>query len=123
MRAFQEEMEYTAFKAIIDTSIDLNAELDRIENEYCFNEEMKILLSAVSPSVRWAVLEIHSDLLRKSKVSKEADALVKEYCRINMEQIDNSVEVNNEPKNYRMDDETEKILKDLKEFLGEGDNK
>lgn len=77
----------------------------------------------VSPSVRWAVLEIHSDLLRKSKVSKEADALVKEYCRINMEQIDNSVEVNNESKNYRMDDETEKILKDLKEFLGEGDNK
>ena len=123
MRAFQEEMEYTALKAIIDTSIDLNAELDRIENDYCFNEEMQILLSAVSPSVRWAVLEIHSDLLRKSKVSKEADALVKEYCRINMEQIDNSVEVNNEPKNYRMDDETEKILKDLKEFLGEGDNK
>lgn len=110
----------TALKAIIDTSIDLNAELDRIENDYCFNEEMQILLSAVSPSIRWAVLEIHSDLLRKSKVSKEADALVKEYCRINMEQIDNSVEVNNEPKNYRMDDETEKILKDLKEFLGGG---
>lgn len=123
MRAFQEEMEYTALKAIIDTSIDLNAELDRIENEYCFNEDMQILLSAVSPSVRWAVLEIHSDLLRKSKVSKEADALVKEYCRLNMEELGRSVEVNIEPISYRMDDEIDKLLKDLKEFLGEGDIK
>ena len=116
-------MEYTALKAIIDTSIDLNAELDRIENEYCFNEDMQILLSAVSPSVRWAVLEIHSDLLRKSKVSKEADALVKEYCRLNMEELGRSVEVNIEPISYRMDDEIDKLLKDLKEFLGEGDIK
>ena len=87
MRAFQEEMEYTAFKAIIDTSIDLNAELDRIENEYSFNDEMKILLSAVSPSVRWAVITIHCDLLRKSEVSRETEAQVKDYCRLNMEQM------------------------------------
>lgn len=40
MRAFQEEMEYTALKAIVDPSIDFNSELDRIEKEYCFNEEM-----------------------------------------------------------------------------------
>lgn len=93
MRAFQEEMEYTAFKSIIDNSIDLNAELDRIENEYCFNDEMKILLSAVSPSVRWAVITIHCDLLRKSEVSKEAEAQIKEYCRLNMEQM-TCVEVN-----------------------------
>ena len=113
MRAFQEEMEYTALKAIIDISIDLNAELDRIENEYCFNDEMKILLSAVSPSVRWAVITIHCDLLRKSEVSKEAEAQVKEYCRLNMEQM-TCVEVNIEPKYFRMDGETDKLLKDLK---------
>ena len=122
MRAFQEEMEYTAFKAIIDSSIDLNTELDRIENEYCFNEDMQILLSAVSPSVRWAVISIHCDLLRKSKESKEADAQVKEYCRLNMEQMDHSVEVYPEPK-FRMDNEADKAYKDLKELLKAGDNK
>ena len=122
MRAFQEEMEYTAFKAIIDTSIDLNAELDRIEKEYFFNEEMQILLSAVSPSVRWAVITIHSDLLRKSKKSKEAEAQVKEYCRLNMEQM-TCVEVNIEQKYSRIGDETDKLLKDLKVLLKERDNK
>lgn len=121
MRAYQEEMEYTAFKAIIDTSIDFNAELDRIEKEYCFNEEMQILLSAVSPSVRWAVMTIHSDLLRKSKKSKEAEAQMKEFCRWNMEQM-TCVEVNIEPI-YSMDDETDKILKDLKTILRKGVDK
>ena len=123
MRAYQEEMEYTAYKAIIDTSIDLNAELDRIENEYSFNEDMQILLSVVSPSVRWAVMTNHSDLLRWSKESKEAEAQVKEYCRLIMEDLARSVEVNIEPKYYRMDDETDKILKDLKAILRKGVDK
>ena len=123
MRAFQEEMEYTALKAIVDPSIDFNSELDRIEKEYSFNEDMQILLSAVSPSVRWAVLEIHSDLLRKSKVSKEAEAQVKEYCRLNMEELGRSVEVNIEQKYSRIGDETDKLLKDLKVLLKERDNK
>ena len=87
MRAFQEEMEYTALKAIVDPSIDFNSELDRIEKEYCFNEEMQVLLSAVSPSVRWAVIVIHYDLLRKTKKSKEAEAQVKEYCKLHMDQM------------------------------------
>ena len=116
MRAYQEEMKYTAFKAVVDTSIDLNAELDRIEKEYCFNEEMQILLSAVSPSVRWAVISIHCDLLRKSKESKEAEAQVNEFCRLNMEQMTMN-EVNIEHKYYRMDDETDKILKDLRNYI------
>jgi len=122
MRAFQEEMEYTAFKAIIDSSIDLNTELDRIENEYCFNEDMHILLSAVSPSVRWAVMTIYSDLLHKSKKSKEAEAQVKEYCKLNMEQMDHCVEVNPEPL-YSMGDDTDKELNDLKALLGKGVDK
>ena len=87
MRAFQEEMEYTALKAIVDPSIDFNTELDRIEKEYSFNEGMQVLLSAVSPSVRWAVIVIHCDLLRKTKKSKEAEAQVKEYCKLHMDQM------------------------------------
>ena len=87
MRAFQEEMEYTALKAIIDPSIDFNSELDRIEKEYCFNEEMQVLLSAVSPSVRWAIIEIHCALLRKTKKSKEEETQVKEYCKLHMDQM------------------------------------
>ena len=87
MRAFQEEMEYTALKAIVDPSIDFNSELDRIEKEYCFNEEMQVLLSAVSPSVRWAVIEIHCALLRKTKKSKEEETQVKEYCKLHMDQM------------------------------------
>ena len=98
LRAFQEEMEYTVLKAIIDPSIDLNTEMDRIEKEYCFNEEMQILLSAVSPSVRAASIRIYCDLLRRSKQSKEADAQVKEYCRLNMEQM-TCVEIYPEPEN------------------------
>lgn len=86
MRAFQEEMEYTALKAIVDPSIDFNSELDRIEKEYCFNEEMQVLLSAVSPSVRWAVIAIHSDLLLRSKQSKEDATQVNNYCRLHMDQ-------------------------------------
>lgn len=87
MRAFQEEMEYTALKAIVDPSIDFNTELDRIEKEYSFNEGMQVLLSAVSPSVRWAVIVIHCDLLRRSKQSKEDATQVNNYCRLHMDQM------------------------------------
>ena len=110
MRAFQEEMEYTALKA-----------LDRIEKEYSFNEDMQILLSAVSPSVRWAVIEIHCALLRKTKKSKEEETQVKEYCKLNMDQM-TCVEVNIEQKYSRIGDETDKLLKDLKVLLKERDN-
>ena len=122
MRAFQEEMEYTALKAIVDPSIDFNSELDRIEKEFCFNEEMQVLLSAVSPSVRWAVIEIHCALLRKTKKSKEEETQVKEYCKLNMDQM-TCVEVNIEQKYSRIGDETDKLLKDLKVLLKERDNK
>ena len=121
MRAFQEEMEYTALKAIVDPSIDFNSELDRIEKEYSFNEDMQILLSAVSPSVRWAVICHHCDLIRNSNESKEAEVQVKEYCRLNMEQM-TCVEVNIEQKYSRIGDETDKLLKDLKVLLKERDN-
>ena len=121
MRAFQEEMEYTALNAIIDPSIDFTTELDRIEKEYCFNEDMQILLSAVSPSVRWAVICHHCDLIRNSNESKEAEVQVKEYCRLNMEQM-TCVEVNIEQKYSRIGDETDKLLKDLKVLLKERDN-
>ena len=57
-----------------------------------------------------------------SLVTYEAEAQVKEYCRLNMEQM-TCVEVNIEPKYFRMDGETDKLLKDLKVLLREGDNK
>ena len=93
MRAFREEMEYTALKAIVDKSINLNTELDRLEEKYSFNEDMKVLLSATAQCVRWAVLSIHCNLFQYSKKSKEAEDQTKSLCRSIMEQMNQSVHV------------------------------
>ena len=122
MRAFQEEMQYNAFKAVIDPSIEFNAELDRIENDYCFNEEMRILLSAVSPPVRWAVINIHSGLLYQSTQSPEAEAQVKSLCRLMMEDFNRRVELHPDPI-CKIDDEMVELQKELKVLLEKGDIK
>ena len=97
MRAFQEEMEYTELKAIVDDSIILNAELDRIEEKYSFNEDMKVLLSATAHCVRWAVISIYGDFLRNSKKSKKDEDQTKSLCMFMMEQMDHSVHVDTGP--------------------------
>ena len=56
MRAFQEEMEYYSMKAIIEESVDLNMELDRIEAKYRFNDDMNYLLDVTAQLLRKAIL-------------------------------------------------------------------
>lgn len=87
MRAFQEEMEFAGFKAIRDSSLDINAELDKIEEKYRFNDDMDVLLSAVVPIVRSAVLTEHCNLLRISKESSDAAAEVMGYAKCRMDQM------------------------------------
>ena len=111
MRAFQEEMEYAAHHAIVDTSIDLNAELDKIEAKYRFNEDMEVLLDATATIVRWAAMTIHSDCLRKSK---EANLQIKAYCKVIMEEMERSVAIFLDPVTRPLNkDEEYEAIKDI----------
>lgn len=116
MRAFQEEMEYAVYKALVSPSIDINKELDNIEAKYKFNDDMEILLSAVALPVRRAVLIFYSDMIRKSKESKDAADQVREFSMVTMEYMNNSVELYPTP-TPEMDEELRQIIHELRELI------
>lgn len=87
MRAFQEEMEYFSYKILVDETLDLNVELDRIEAKYRFNDDMNLLLDVTAQPLRNAVTLRFWELKNKAKASKDADNEIKELCRIMIEQM------------------------------------
>lgn len=93
MRAYHEEMEYAMYHSLLDDSIEINTELDRIEEKYRFNEGMNTLLDATAQHLRWAILIEHSNWKRKAEESPEAEIQVKGYCKQMMEEMNNEVHV------------------------------
>lgn len=118
MRAFQEEMEYFAMKAMIYESIDLNVELDRIETKYRFNDDMNYLLDATAKLLREAVLEKYWGW-KKNEISEEAKVQIVDMCRLMVEQIDHSVHIHMRPPQtyYPQNDALERVIHDLEEGM------
>lgn len=93
MRAYHEEMEYAMYRSLLDDSIDMDKELDRIEEKYRFNEDMNILLDATAQYLRWAILIEYADWKREADDSLEAQIQVKGYCKQMIEEMNRGVEV------------------------------
>ncbi len=81
------------YHSLLDDSIEINTELDRIEEKYRFNEGMNTLLDATAQHLRWAILIEHSNWKRKAEESPEAEIQVKGYCKQMMEEMNNEVHV------------------------------
>ena len=114
MRAFQEEMEYYSKKAIIEESVDLNMELDRIEAKYRFNNDMNCLLDATSQLLRKAVLTEYWGL-KKGQTSEDAKTQAREMCKFMMDQMNNSVHINEKfaITYFQIDDKLEQTIYDI----------
>lgn len=93
MHAYHEEMEYAMYRSLLDDSIDINTELNRIEEKYRFNEDMNILLDATAHHLRGAILIEYADWKRKADDSPEAENQVKGYCKQMIEEMNRGVEV------------------------------
>ena len=122
MRAFQEEMEYAVYHALCN-STDINEDLGRIVEKYRFNKDMDILLSAVAFPVKDANLTKYFALLRQSKVSKEAEGCIKNFCRLRMDMM-RSHEICPGPpsKMTERSEETDKLIKEINEKLKKRNN-
>lgn len=114
MRAFQEEMEYYSMKAIIEESVDLNMELDRIETKYRFNDDMNYLLDVTAQLLRKAILTEYWGL-KKGQTSEDAKTQTREMCKIMMDQMNHSVHINKKSAitYFQIDDKLEQTIHDI----------
>lgn len=97
MRAYSEEMRYAMYSSLLDDSLDINTELDRIEQKYRFNEDMSFLLDATAQYLKWAILIEYEDYKRNAGKSSEAEIQVKAFCKMMIEEMNRSIELYPEP--------------------------